>query len=83
MISVSLGSWKIHDFEQKINNLSSEQKNGKLQQICTKSLKNVKRQETMRMFFFEIKNKRERGGREGRRARAAEREEGAKGQGRT
>ena len=26
--------------------------NGKLQQICTKSLKNVKRQATMRMFFL-------------------------------
>ena len=38
----------------------------------------------MIMFFFlEIKNKRERGGREGRRARAAKREKGAKEQGRT
>jgi hypothetical protein len=26
--------------------------NGKLQQMCTKSLKNVKLQETMRMFFL-------------------------------
>ena len=57
--------------------------NGKLQQMCTKSLENVKLQETMRMFFFEIKNKRERGGREGRRARTAKREKGAKEQGRT
>ena len=52
--------------------------NGKLQQLCTKSLKNVKLQETM-IFFY----KRERGGREGRRARTAKREKGAKEQGRT
>ena len=57
--------------------------NGKLQQMCTKSLKNVKLQKTMRMFFFlgKTENKRERGGREGREARTAKREKGAKEQG--
>ena len=43
--------------------------NGKLQQMCTKSLKNVKLQETMRMFFFVGKKTKdgeegERGGRQ-------------------
>ena len=57
--------------------------NGKLQQMCTKSLKNVKLQETMRKFFFGEKNKRKRRGREGREARTAKREKGAKEQGTT
>ena len=48
----------------------------------TKSLENVKLQETMRISFKE-KNKRERGGREGREARTAKREKGAKEQGTT
>ena len=34
--------------------------NGKLQQMCTKSLKNVKLQETMSFFFLEKTQKRER-----------------------
>ena len=57
--------------------------NGKLQQMCTKSLKNVKLQETMRMFFLGKQNKGKKGGREGREARTAKREKGAKEQGRT
>ena len=57
--------------------------NGKLQQKCTKSLKNVKLQETMSFFFWWKINKRERGGREGREARKAKREKGAKEQGTT
>ena len=57
--------------------------NGKLQQMCTKSLKNVKLQETMSFFFEKKKTKRERGGREGREARTAKREKAAKEQGTT
>ena len=50
--------------------------NGKLQQMCTKSLKNVKLQETMRMFFFRKKTKeRKEGERGGRQEQQRERRE--------
>ena len=52
--------------------------NGKLQQICTKSLKNVKRQETMSMFFFwDKKQKRERWER-GEEGKSSKEREGSK-----
>ena len=64
--------------QQKISKLFSEQKqNRKLQQMCTKSLKNVKLQETMRSFFLGEKNKRGNGERErgGRQEQQRERRE--------
>ena len=53
--------------------------NGKLQQICTKSLKNVKRQETMRMLFlfWDKKQKRERWER-GEEGKSSKEREGSK-----
>ena len=57
--------------------------NGKLQQICTKSLKMWSFRKLWECFFWNKNNKRERGGREGRRAQTAKREKGAKEQGRT
>ena len=51
--------------------------NGKLQQMCTKSLKNVKLQETMRMFFWGKKTTKdgEEGERGGRQEQQRERRE--------
>ena len=52
LISVSLGSWKIYDFQQKINNLFSEQKQiANCNRFAQKEL-----QQTMMMNFYNDKN---------------------------
>ena len=61
MISVSLGSWKIYDFQQKITIYFQNKNKWQIAADLRKKIENVTLQETMRMFFvFENKNKRER-----------------------
>ena len=84
LISVSLGSWKIYSFQQKMNKLFSEQKQmANCNRFAQKKWKCKASENYENAFCWNKNNKRERGGREGRRARTAKRENGAKEQGRT